>query len=38
MFGNDFLFLQRLLKSLGYYEAELDGDYGPLTDAALHAF
>lgn len=38
MFGNDFLFLQRLLKSLGYYTGELDGDFGPLTDAALQAF
>lgn len=37
MFGNDFLFLQRFLKSLGYYHGGLDGDYGPLTDAALHA-
>lgn len=35
MFGNDFLFLQRLLKSLGYYKGELDGDFGTLTDAAL---
>lgn len=38
MFGNDFLFLQRLLKSLGYYKGELDGDFGPLTDAALDEF
>lgn len=38
MFGNDFLFLQRFLKSLGYYEGNLDGDFGPLTDAALDKF
>ena len=38
MFGNDFLFLQRLLKSLGYYKGKLDGDIGPLTDAALDEF
>jgi peptidoglycan L-alanyl-D-glutamate endopeptidase CwlK len=38
MFGNDFLFLQRFLKSLGYYEGEFDGDFGPLTDAALNTF
>ena len=35
MFGNDFLFLQRLLKSLGCYKGKLDGDIGPLTDAAF---
>lgn len=38
MFGNDFLFLQRLLQSLGYYKGDLDGDFGPLTDAALDEF
>jgi Putative peptidoglycan binding domain len=38
MFGNDFLFLQRFLKSLGYYKGDLDGDFGPLTDAALDEF
>jgi peptidoglycan L-alanyl-D-glutamate endopeptidase CwlK len=38
MFGNDCLFLQRFLKSLGYYDGELDGDFGPLTDAALDRF
>jgi peptidoglycan L-alanyl-D-glutamate endopeptidase CwlK len=38
MFGNDFIFLQRFLKSLGLYSEELDGDVGPLTNAALRAF
>ncbi|MGH7833206.1 MAG: M15 family metallopeptidase [Candidatus Binatia bacterium] len=38
MFGNDSLFLQRFLKGLGYYEGELDGDCGPLTNAALRLF
>lgn len=38
MFGNDFLFLQRFLKSLGLYSGALDGDVGPLTRAALRAF
>jgi peptidoglycan L-alanyl-D-glutamate endopeptidase CwlK len=38
MFGDDSLFLQRFLKSLGYYEGELDGDCGPLTNAALRLF
>lgn len=38
MFGNDFLFLQRFLKSLGVYNGELDGDVGPLTRAALEVF
>jgi peptidoglycan L-alanyl-D-glutamate endopeptidase CwlK len=38
MFENDTLFLQRFLKSLGYYTGKLDGIYGPLTDAAVNAF
>ncbi len=38
MFGNDILFLQRFLKGPGYYQGELDGVYGPLTDAALNRF
>ena len=38
MFGNDILFLQRFLKSLGYYKGKLDGDFGPKTDAALNEF
>jgi peptidoglycan LD-endopeptidase CwlK len=38
MFGNDVLFLQRLLKSAGFYTGELDDDFGPLTDEALRLF
>lgn len=38
MFGNDVLFMQRFLKSLGFYEGELDGNFGPLTNAALNRF
>jgi peptidoglycan L-alanyl-D-glutamate endopeptidase CwlK len=38
MFGNDFLFLQRFLKCIGFYAGDLDGDVGPLTRAALQAF
>lgn len=38
MFGNDVLFLQRLLKCIGFYTGGLDGDFGPLTDEALRRF
>ncbi|MBS0497972.1 MAG: M15 family metallopeptidase [Proteobacteria bacterium] len=38
MFGNDVLFLQRFLKSAGFYTGDLDGKFGPLTDKALNAF
>lgn len=38
MFGNDILFLQRFLKGLGFYEGELDSDFGPLTSEALDRF
>lgn len=38
MFGDDVFFLQRFLKSVGFYEGELDGYFGPLTDAALNKF
>jgi peptidoglycan L-alanyl-D-glutamate endopeptidase CwlK len=38
MFGNDVLFLQRLLKCAGFYMGNLDGDFGPLTDEALRRF
>ncbi len=31
MFGNDVLFMQRFLKSLGFYEGELDGNFSPVT-------
>jgi peptidoglycan LD-endopeptidase CwlK len=34
----DVLFLQRLLKSAGLYQAKLDGIWGPKTDAAMAAF
>jgi peptidoglycan LD-endopeptidase CwlK len=38
MFGNDVLFLQRLLKSIGFYAGALDGDFGPRTDEAFRRF
>lgn len=38
MFDNDMLFLQRLLKSAGFYAGALDGDFGHVTDEALHRF
>lgn len=38
LFEDDVLFLQRLLKSAGFYLAKLDGDWGPKTDAAVAAF
>lgn len=36
--GVDVLGLQRRLKELGDYEGRLDGDYGPLTEAAVKQF
>jgi peptidoglycan L-alanyl-D-glutamate endopeptidase CwlK len=38
LFEGDVLFLQRLLKSAGFYQGKLDGDWGPKTDAAVEAF
>lgn len=38
LFGNDVLFLQRLLSCCGLYPHKLDGDWGPKTDAAVSAF
>lgn len=38
LFGEDTLFLQRFLKSNGFYTADLDGIFGEKTDAALNAF
>jgi peptidoglycan L-alanyl-D-glutamate endopeptidase CwlK len=38
MFGNDILFLQRFLKSAGYYGGALTGLYDAPTDKALNAF
>lgn len=38
LFPDDVLFLQRLLKSAGFYAGNLDGVYGSQTDAALVAF
>jgi peptidoglycan L-alanyl-D-glutamate endopeptidase CwlK len=35
---NDTLFYQRFLKSNGFYQGILDGDWGPKTDAADTAF
>jgi len=38
MFGNDVLFLQRFLKSMGFYKGPLDGRFGDLTNTALNEF
>jgi peptidoglycan L-alanyl-D-glutamate endopeptidase CwlK len=38
LFEGDVLFLQRLLKSAGFYTGKLDGDWGPKTDAAVEQF
>jgi peptidoglycan LD-endopeptidase CwlK len=38
LFEDDVLFLQRLLKSAGFYTDTLDGIWGPNTDAAVAAF
>lgn len=38
LFGDDVLFLQRLLKCAGFYAGALDGIWGPLTDAAVDRF
>lgn len=38
LFGNDVLFLQRLLSCCGLYPHKLDGDWGPKTDASARAF
>ena len=38
LFPDDILFLQRLLTSAGFYSANLDGIWGPKTDAAMTAF
>lgn len=35
--GNDVRYLQGVLKYKGYYNAAIDGDFGPVTDAALRA-
>lgn len=38
LFENDVIFLQRLLKSSGFYTDTIDGIWGPNTDAAVNAF
>ncbi len=38
LFPDDILFLQRLLRSAGFYTAALDGFWGHKTDAAMTAF
>jgi peptidoglycan L-alanyl-D-glutamate endopeptidase CwlK len=38
LFGNDVLFLQRLLSCCGLYKNKLDGDFGPKTNEAEQAF
>ena len=35
LFEHDTLFLQRFLRSAGFYTAKLDGVYGKKTDAAV---
>jgi peptidoglycan L-alanyl-D-glutamate endopeptidase CwlK len=37
-FADDVLFLQRFLKCCGFYEGELDGDWGSKTDKAVVTF
>jgi len=36
--GTDVAELQQKLKSLGYYNGTIDGDFGPVTDAAVRAY
>jgi peptidoglycan L-alanyl-D-glutamate endopeptidase CwlK len=38
LFGDDVLFFQRLLKSEGFYTGNLDGLWGPLSEAASVVF
>ena len=38
LFEHDTLFLQRFLRSTGFYTAKLDGVYGKKTDAAVNSF
>lgn len=38
IFGEDVLFMQRFLKSCGFYQGDLDGDWGPITDTAVQQF
>ena len=35
---NDIVFLQRFLKSEGFYNGKIDGVWGPKTDAAVNEF
>ena len=36
--GQDVTELQQRLKSLGYYSGTIDGDFGPVTDAAVRVY
>lgn len=38
LFEDDIIFLQRFLKSSGFYTGKLDGIWGPKTDSAVNAF
>jgi peptidoglycan L-alanyl-D-glutamate endopeptidase CwlK len=38
LFGDDIRFQQRFLKTAGLYDGNIDGDWGPRTDAADQAF
>jgi len=38
LFADDILFFQRLLKAQGLYAGDLDGTWGPQTEAAQEAF
>ncbi len=38
IFPDDVLFFQRLLRTDGLYVGDLDGDWGPLTEAAVRQF
>jgi peptidoglycan L-alanyl-D-glutamate endopeptidase CwlK len=38
LFGDDVIFLQRFLKSAGFFAGEINGNWGADTDAAVQAF
>ncbi len=38
LFEDDVFFLQRLMRSAGFYIATIDGDWGPKTDKAVDSF
>lgn len=38
MTGSDVTSLQQVLRALGYYNGDIDGDFGPVTEEAVMAF